>query len=208
MHYTVIHGRESLQLAANQMVIPAHETASFANAIQCAQALSTLLSQERERIQSAAKTASQTGFSQGQAAGRAQATEAFGLALDHLDQQLQKQAQSAREAVSALALGVVYKLAASLGASNIVPALIEQATEELLPMQATRIRVSPDIFDSTLAHLQSSGSSLDLRADANLSGFECVIESAQGQSVVSLDAQLKAISTALHAEPVLDVHLG
>jgi flagellar biosynthesis/type III secretory pathway protein FliH len=207
MSYVVIHGRSSLQIATEQRVIPTSEVASFANALQCAQALTSLLAQERERIQSAAQSASQAGFAQGQADGRAQVAEAFSLALDDLEQQLQAQAHSAREAVSALALGVVYKLAAALGAASVVPALIEQATQELLPIQATRIRVSPDIFESTRAHLQSAGSPLDLRADNNLSAFECVIESAQGHSVAGLDAQLKAIGGALQAEPVLDLHL-
>lgn len=205
--YTVLHGRRSLQIATNRLVIPAAEVGSFSTAVHCAQALTSLLEHERARVSTALKNAQEVGLEEGRKQGELAAAEALTEAVARMTRELQAQQVAAREAVSTLALAVVHKLAASLGASEVVPTLIEQAVIELLPSRATRIRVSPEALETTRARLSQMGLEAEVRIDETLNPFDCVIESAQGQNVVSLDTQLAAIGKALGVKPSLDFEI-
>jgi flagellar biosynthesis/type III secretory pathway protein FliH len=205
--YTVLHGRRSLQIATNRLVIPAAEVTSFASAVHCSQALTSLLEHERGRVDTALKAAEQVGFEQGQQKGEEAAAQNFTQALAKLTQELKAQQDTAREAVSVLALAVVHKLSEVLGAAQVVPRLIEQAVLELLPARPTRIRVSPQVFEETRAHMAYTGLDAEVRVDENLNAFDCVIESEQGQNVVGLETQLAIIGEALGVKPTLDLEL-
>jgi flagellar biosynthesis/type III secretory pathway protein FliH len=205
--YTVVHGRRSLQLATNRLVIPADEVPVFTQAAQCAHALTTLLEQEGERIEVAVKNAHQLGFEQGQKQGAQAAQDAVSETLANMAKELQAQHLATRESVKVLALAVVYKLAAALGAAEVVPTLIEQAVAELLPAKTTRIRVNAQALEPTRARLLHMGVEAEVRVDENLTPFDCVIESSHGQNVVSLDTQLNAISNALGVKPALDLEI-
>ncbi len=205
--YTVVHGRRSLQIATNRLVIPAAEAPSFASAAHCAESLSTLLEHERSRVNAALKAAQQLGFAQGQKKSEEAAAQDLAQALVKLTQELKVQQNTVREAVSVLALAVVNKVSETLGAMQVVPWLIEQAVLELLPARPTRIRVSPQVFEEARSHMSYAGLEADIRADENLSAFDCVIESDQGQNVVSLDTQLAIIGETLGVKPPLDLEL-
>jgi flagellar biosynthesis/type III secretory pathway protein FliH len=205
--YTVVHGRRSLQMATNRLVIPAAEVTSFASAVHCSQALTSLLEHERGRVNEALQAAEQLGFEQGQQKGEEAALQNFTQALAKLTQELKAQQDTAREAVSVLALAVVHKLSEALGAAQVVPRLIEQAVLELLPARPTRIRVSPQAFEETRAHMAHTGLDAEVRVDEGLNAFDCVIESEQGQNVVGLETQLGIIGEALGVKPELDLEL-
>jgi flagellar biosynthesis/type III secretory pathway protein FliH len=206
--YTVLHGRRSLQLATNRLLIPADEVGSFVTAAHCAQALTSLLEHERSRVNAALKAAQEIGIEQGRKEGEQAVSAALAEAVARMAAELQAQQVAARESVSTLALAVVHKLAASLGASGVVPALIEQAVLELLPARATRVRVSPEALETTRAHLSRLGLDAEVRIDETLNPFDCVIESAHGQNVVSLDTQLAAIGKALGVKPEIDLEIA
>lgn len=205
--YTVLHGRRSLQIATNRLVIPAAEVGSFVSAVHCAQALTSLLEHERARVTSTLNAAQEEGLSQGKREAERAAAAAVAESVGRMAQNLQAQQVAAREAVSTLAMAVVSKLSASLGAHQVVPALIEQAVIELLPERATRVRVSPEVLEATRRHLAAMDLAAEVRVDETLNPFDCVIESVQGQNVVSLDTQLAAIGKALGVKPVLDFEI-
>lgn len=205
--YTVLHGRRSLQMATNRLVIPAAEVGSFVSAVHCAQALTSLLEHERARVTATLNAAQEEGLAQGRVEAERKAAEAVAEAVGRMAQNLQAQQVACREAVSTLALAVVSKLSASLGAHQVVPALIEQAVIELLPERATRVRVCPSVLEATRQHLSNMSLAADVRADETLNDFDCVIESAQGHNVVSLDTQLSAIGKALGVKPALDLEI-
>lgn len=206
--YTVLHGRRSLQVATNRLVIPADEVGAFASAVQCAQALTSLLEHERTRVGNALAAAQEEGLAQGRHEAERTAAAQVAEAVGRLVRDAQAQRDAAREAVGTLALAVVNKLSHTLGAARVVPMLIEQAVLELLPERAVRVRVSPTVLDAVRRHLATVGQSAELRADETLGDFDCVIESRQGQTVVGLDAQLAAIGEALGVTPALDIELG
>ena len=195
--YTVLHGRRSLQVATNRLVVPAAEVGDFTSAIQCAQALTSLLEHERARVAAALAEARETGLEQGRRDGERAAAERLTDVVARITRDQQVQQQAARDAVGALALAVVQKLASSLGASEVVPKLVEQAVIELLPQRSTRVRVGPEAMEATRERLAKLGLSADVRADETLGPFDCVIDSVTGQHVVSLDSQLAAIGRAL-----------
>jgi type III secretion protein L len=198
--YTVLHGRRSLQLSTQRLLVPAHEMSSFVSAVECAQALSSLFEHERTRVEAALAQAREEGWAQGRDQGRQAAEQAVAEAVGRMAKHLQAQQAAAREAVGTLALAVVAKLSASLGATRVVPALVEQAVIELLPARSTRVRVAPSVLDATRAHLAELGLEADVRADDHLGEFDGVVESVHGQSWVGLDTQLAAMGRALGAQ--------
>lgn len=206
--YTVLHGRRSLQMSTSRLVIPAAEVGAFTAAVECAQALTSLLEHERARVANTLAAAQADGLAQGRREAEEAATTAVAEAVGRMVQDAQVQRTAAREAVSALALAVVSKLSVSLGASQVVPALIEQAVAELLPERAIRVRVCPTVLETTRRHLSNMGLAAEVRADETLADFDCVVDSAQGQNVVSLDTQLSAIGKALGVRPVLDIEIA
>jgi len=206
--YTVLHGRRSFQMSTNRLVIPAAEVRSFGDAVQCVQALTSLLEHERARVANTLAAAQEEGLSQGRRDAEQAALGKVAEVVGRMVRDAQAQRVAAREAVTTLALAVVSKLSASLGAMHVVPALIEQAVAELMPERAIRVRVAPPLLEITRRHLSNMALAAEVRADETLGDFDCVIESAQGQSVVSLDTQLSAIGKALGVRPVVDIDLG
>jgi flagellar biosynthesis/type III secretory pathway protein FliH len=196
-HYTVLHSHCTLQLTAGRLVVPSSELSDFLSAVQCAQALSTALAQEKKRIRTAACAAEKMGFDHGLQQGKVAATQAFTKAAEKMANDLKDQQEAARACLSALAVAVVYKISNTLGASQVVPALIAQAVQELLPLQASRIRVNPHVAQA--ACVQVPG--VEIRGDESLGAFDCVIDTVQGHNVVSLDAQLASICAALGVAP-------
>jgi len=152
---------------------------------------------ERARVAQALAQAQEAGFEQGRRDGERVAAERLTEVVARITRDQQVQQQAARDAVGALALAVVQKLASSLGASEVVPKLVEQAVIELLPQRSTRVRVGPEAMEATRERLAKLGLSADVRADETLGAFDCVIDSVTGQHVVSLDSQLAAIGRAL-----------
>lgn len=206
--FTVLHGRRSLQVATNRLVIPAEEVGGFATSIECAQALTSLLEHERARVTAAMEQARQSGLEAGRREGQREAAERMTDAVARMVSEQHAQTQAARAAVGTLALAVVNKLAASLGAHQLVPALIEQAVADLLPQRATRVRVSPEAVEATRERMARLGLSADVRADETLQPFDCVIDSVNGQHVVSLDTQLAAIARALGVSETVDIEVS
>ncbi|CAN7563347.1 hypothetical protein [Rhizobacter sp. LjRoot28] len=206
--FTVLHGRRSLQVATNRLVIPADEIGSFATSIECAQALTSLLEHERARVTAAMEQARQSGLEAGRREGQREASERMTEAVARMVSEQHAQTQATRAAVGTLALAVVNKLAATLGAEQLVPALIEQAVVELLPQRPTRVRVSPEAVEATRERVGRLGLSADVRADETLQPFDCVIDSVNGQHVVSLDTQLAAIARALGVSETVDIEVS
>lgn len=206
--YTVLHGRRSLQVATQRLVIPVDEVGEFTSAVQCAQALTSLLEHERTRVAQALAAAQAEGLAE----GRRDAEQAAGVqvaeAVARMVREVHAQREAARDAVGALALAVVAKLSAQLGAARVVPLLIEQAVQELLPERAVRVRVSPTVIEAVRRHVGTTGLAAELRADETLGEFDCVIDSRHGQAVVGLDAQLAAVGRALGVPPTLDIEVG
>lgn len=206
--YTILHGRRSIQVATDRRVIPASEFNAFDSALDCAQSLTDLLDQERARIATAVADARQEGLALGRQDARDEATACVAASVARMAQSVQAHQVVAREAVAMLALAVVGKLSATLGAGQVVPALIQQAVAEMMPARVTRVRVAPGAFDATRQHLDRLSLAADVRADDTLADFDCVIETADGQTVAGLDHQLAAIGDALGVAPALDIELA
>jgi flagellar biosynthesis/type III secretory pathway protein FliH len=196
-NYTVLHSHNALQICTSRLVIPASDLGDFSSAVQCAQALSEALSQEEKRIHAAACEAEKIGCSRGVQQGTQAAMQAFTEAVKKMAHDLHVQQETARVCLSALAAQVVYKIAHTLGASQVVPALITQAVHDLLPLQASCIRVSPHVAQAVRGTLQG----VEIRGDDSLGAFDCVIDTVHGHNVVSLDSQLASICTALGGAP-------
>jgi flagellar biosynthesis/type III secretory pathway protein FliH len=199
--YTVVHGRDSVQIALDRLVIPAQEVETFTSALQCAEALAQLLSGAQARIERELSEARDEGFREGRRQAHELSAQEVARSIDRMVQSFQAHEAATRQAIGTLALAVVGKLSATLGAERMVPALVEQAIQELLPQQALRVRVPPELAVATRRHLEGAGLSAEVRADESLGGFDCTIDCAHGQQLAGLDTQLAAVAHALGAAP-------
>jgi flagellar biosynthesis/type III secretory pathway protein FliH len=205
MSYLVLHGRRSLQVMTDRLVVPAQEVESLASAAELAQSLKSLLDDEQRRIDKAEVDGHRAGHEAGVRQGHAEVRAEFGEAMARLVQERRAAQEAARAAVSTLALAVVKKLAASLGADHMVPALVEQAVLGLLPDPATRVRVHPDVVADVREHLARIDFQAEVLGDETLGAYDCVLEDDKGRSLVGLEPQLAVIATALAASaPALE----
>lgn len=201
MSYTVLFGRKSIQLSSKNLVIPAAHVKSFDTAIECAEEMRKMLEQEQARVDTAAQVARQEGFAQGHLEGKQVVEAAFADVVEQMIHERHAQQEAARDAVCSLALAVVRKLAASLGAHEMVPALLEQALTSLMPDRFASVRVHPDLVEAVRARLPDLGYPIEVVGDDGLEPFGCVLDHPQGQQVVSLETQLSVIGAALDVEP-------
>lgn len=209
MSYLVLHGRRSLQVMTDRLVVPAQEVESFATAAELAQALMSLLEDEQRRVEAAEQAGREAGHAAGVAQGLAEVREEFGAAMAKHAQDRQAAQQAARAAVGTLALAVVKKLAASLGAHQLVPALVEQAVVGLLPDPAARVHVHPDVVGAVRDHLARIDFKAEVLGDETLAPYDCVLEDGKGRSLLGLDSQLDVIGKALAAAaPTLEEVAG
>jgi type III secretion protein L len=195
--YTILQGRQALQLVTKRLVIPAHEVTSFAHATQCAKALQHLLDNQRERINQVAIDAQQFGVQKGFLKGQQVAVRKLTKTLSKCADVMQKEQQQMRQAVGVLALEVVKKIAPQLGAQHVVPALIEQALSSVLPDTLQCIRIHPSLAPAMQAQLQRLNLSVEIKVDESLCEFDAVIEAKNSQTQVGLNHQLSMIEAVI-----------
>jgi len=201
MTYLVLHGRRSPQVLTDRLVVPAQDVQSFATALECAQSLTQLLVDEKQRIEAATGSARVAGHAEGLRVGQAEARVSFADGVARMAQDRKVQQEAARASVCTLALAVVKKLSLSLGAHEVVPALMEQAVATLMPEHSVRICVHPELADAVRDRLAQMEFTADVFADESLGAFDCVLEDGKGRSLVGLDSQLATIGKALNVAP-------
>nr|WP_239024667.1 FliH/SctL family protein [Sphingomonas corticis] len=102
-------------------------------------------------------------------------------------------AQEQRGDLARLALEVVRRIAADLGAADMVAAMADRAAAGVAPDLAPTVRVHPDALAATRARL---GERVAVEADAALAPTDCVIATSLGEVHAGLETQLAALARA------------
>jgi type III secretion protein L len=107
--------------------------------------------------------------------------------------------QALREALVSLSLQVVQHITDELAPADVVAALARRASESLLPPRAAVVRVHPQVADAVRERLQhsSTGSALEVRADAKLRWQDCEFDTPAGQLLAGVQAQLGRVGAAM-----------
>ena len=202
-----------LTLATTEPVLPPDQLAPLQDALALADALSTLLAGQQAALAQAEAEARAAGDAAGYADGQARAQQE---AADTLAEQLQRiateqtaQRDELRQALVALASGMVRRMAADLAPAEVLAALAERAFDHVVPPQPVRLKLPPALVEPVRAELARRELPLPVQCapDAQLHGLQCTIESQAGVLIAGLDevlartAQSLELSQRAHAAP-------
>jgi type III secretion protein L len=198
MSFLAIHRTRHTSLATDRPWLNPDEWTACDSAVAMLERLHELHASQSARLAAEVAQARTDGF----AVGRSEALRSTGdtlvAAWQQAAEQAQVDAQALRDAVVALSLQIVQRIAADLAPHEVVAALAQRAAEERMPDQAAIVRVHPDVLDAVQARLETSPA-LTVRADPSLSPLDCVFETPTGQLLAGLSTQLDRVAQALHA---------
>ncbi|HEY0178364.1 MAG TPA: FliH/SctL family protein, partial [Dokdonella sp.] len=201
MSAAVVDFKQRYALGVAARVIPAsawvplrraQELVDQAN--RAVQDLDAELAAERERARAA-----------GHAEGRAAALDAFAAAIAALRDARDRIGEQMREQLAALAVGVVERIAPSIGAETLVSVLAAEAVRRLVFEPSLVIRVHPDVAEATRRRLGQEGlagagaPTVDVVGTPELGEFDCVIETEGGVVRAGLGEQLEQVRVILAA---------
>ena len=192
-----------LTLATTEPVLPPDQLAPLQDALALAERLSALLARQQSALVAAEAEARAAGDAAGYVAGqaRAQAEAAATLAdsLSHIAAEQAVQRDELRQALIALASGMVRRMAAELAPAQVLAALAERAFDHVVPPQPVRLRLPPALVEPVRAQLAQRELVLPVQcsADDTLHGLQCVVESAAGTLLAGLDEVLARTAQSL-----------
>ena len=202
-----------LTLATTEPVLPPDQLAPLQDALALAERLSALLARQQSALVAAEAEARAAGDAAGYLAGqaRAQAEAAATLAdsLSHIAAEQAAQRDELRQALIALASGMVRRMAADLAPAEVLAALAERAFDHVVPPQPVRLKLPPALVEPVRAELARRELPLPVQCapDAQLHGLQCTIESQAGVLIAGLNevlartAQSLELSQRAHAAP-------
>ncbi|QTD45504.1 hypothetical protein [Ottowia testudinis] len=192
-----------LTLATTEPVVAPEQLVPLQDALALAERLSDLLARQQSALAAAEADARATGEAAGFAAGQARAQDAAAAALaDALSRIAAEQAaqrDELRQALVALASGMVRRMAAELAPADVLAALAERAFDHVVPPQPVRLKLPPALLDPVRAELARRDLPLPVQcaADAQLHGLQCTIESQAGVLLAGLDDVLARTAQSL-----------
>jgi flagellar biosynthesis/type III secretory pathway protein FliH len=206
-----IHRSATLSLATDDLLIDPDDVIACEAALQLLDQAQQIAATRQQQLAEALQQARNEGWEAGRA--EALATCAPQL-LDGWRQaalQARSDAEALRHALVLLGQQMVLRIAASIGAPDFVSALARDAVKALVPDTHTVVRVHPDVAEAAQRHLageapDSEREHLEVRPDAALDLFDCVVETAQGQLLASLPTQLDRLGQHLKGAATAGVH--
>ena len=208
-----LHHRADLTVATTEPVVPPEQLVPLQDALALADALSTLVAGQQAALAQAEAEARAAGDAAGYADGQARAQQE---AADTLAEQLQRiateqtaQRDELRQALVALASGMVRRMASDLAPAQVLAALAERAFDHVVPPQPVRLKLPPALVEPVRAELARRELPLPVQCapDAQLHGLQCTIESQAGTLLAGLDEVLARTTQSLelsqraHAAP-------
>ena len=157
------------------------------------------LQNANEKIAQAQAEAENRGFKKGMDNAAVAKSEAL-VRLEYLAAERWSQLE---DSIVQLAIDIVRRIALRLGSEKFMPALAETALSEVAKCGHVVLRVSPLSVANVTKHLNELGLTnsdrllLEVRSDAKLDEFACVLETELGFVAADLDIQLKSIEKIL-----------
>ncbi|MBP7451390.1 MAG: hypothetical protein KA914_01210 [Ottowia sp.] len=198
-----LHHRPPLSVATTSPVVPADQIAPLQDALALADRLSALLADEQAalaRAQAEGRAAGEaTGYASGQSRALHEGAHALAEQLQRIATEQAAQRDELRQALVALASGMVRRIAADLAPAQVLAALAERAFDHVVPAQPVRLRVPAALLEPVRAQLAQRELALPVQcsADDSLHGLQCVVESAAGTLLAGLDDVLNRTTQAL-----------
>lgn len=187
------------RLALAGTIVPAAEWQTASEAQALIDRANAALAEAHAAAQEERRSAHAQGFAQGHQA----ALDSFAQALQSLIDARAALTAALHARAAQLAIAVVERIAPTLGAQQLLPALVEEAAQQLIGEPALFVRVHPDVADAVRARIAALGKgaapAVDILGDPALAAFDCVIETQGGVVRAGLREQLDLVGTILAA---------
>ena len=185
-------------IATDELIVPSEQVHSLSGAIETARALTTLHEQESARVRAAEHAARERGQRDGFAEGRAAAAAEFAEQLAALQERTEREREAVRRRMTENALGVVRRIAATLGEERTLAALAIEAARDIVPIAGLTVQVRPEMLEAVRERLRESrgesafAAALAVEADESLEAGQCRLRGADGLAVLAgLETQLR-----------------
>ena len=219
MRFLAVHRSANTSLATNRLWLTADEVSGCESVQGLLQRLERLTTERDAELSAARAQAAAEGREQGRNEALASVAPRLLDAWDQAARSAAADAQALRAALVTLSLQVVQRISVELGPAEVVTALARRASESLLPDSAAVLRVHPDVATAVRARmlaapggstaplkdpgLTTSGLTnsvsgiLEVRGDPQLGRFDCAFDTAAGQLLAGLPAQLARLAAQL-----------
>lgn len=197
----------SVNLATDQLVLRAEEVQALTHAVDIGQRLARLLAESEQRLAVVRQVACDEGHAAGKEAGLLAARDEVATELTAMASAAHHQRLALQGSVTRLAIQVVRKLAGEVGASEMVAGLAQTAAADLLSGVSLTLRVHPSVVDAVRVRMDIYAATraahpgrllhVEIRADAVLDPFDCILDTALGTTIAGLEDQLKRLETVL-----------
>ena len=204
MSFLALHSSRQTSLATDRLWLSADDISACEDARVLLQRLEQLVARREAELAAAREQALAEGRDQGRREVLAQEAARLWDAWDAAARSAQVDLDTLREALVALSLQVVQRIASELGPAAVMAAIAEQAARELLPDSATIVRVHPDVAAAVRERIGALPGVLEVRADASLGRFDCMLSTPAGQRLAGLPAQLDRLAAVWREGPKAD----
>lgn len=198
MSFVLIHADAQATLLRDDPLVPATDVPAFREARDLLDAAAAIRAAATRSAEAEAQTAREEARAAGHAEGLAAGDDAIRAELLRLAEADAQRSEAQRADLARLALEVVRRIAADLGAPDMVAALAARAAAAIAPDPLPVVRVHPDAVDATRVRL---GSRATVAGDAALAPTDCVIATPLGEVRAGLDTQLAALARAWGLTP-------
>ena len=196
---SLVH-EDQITLATDKLVFSAQEMGTFDTMTEVAARLATLFDEYEERIQQASRKGYEEGFNKGREEGKVVARKEAAEQLIKLAEKADQQRQAMRAGIVDMSILAVHKIAGDVGASEMVASIALNAANELVVSEPLVLHVHPSVVDTVKSRLaeappMNKGKHLhiEIQVDDELAPFDCILVSEHGETVASLDEQLRCL---------------
>lgn len=197
MTFLALHRGPHTSLATDERWLSGDDLTRCEDARTLLDRLDALTATREQALQVEREQARREGFEAGRREALATVAPRLIERWDHAALDAAADTQALRAALVSLSLQVVQHIARQLAPAQVMTALAERASEQLLPDSAAVVRVHPDVAAAVRERLQPRPGVLEVRADAQLGAYECVFETPAGQLLAGLPVQLARLQAGL-----------
>lgn len=201
MTFLALHAGRQASLATDRLWLSADEVSACQDARALLQRLEHLVGRREAELAAARDAAVAEGRAEGRREALAQEAARLWDAWDAAARSARADVDTLREALVALSLQVVQRIAAELGPAAVVAAIAAQAARDLLPDSAAIVRVHPDVAAAVRERIGALPGVLEVRADATLGRCDCALDTVAGQRLAGLPVQLERLAAAWREGP-------
>lgn len=203
MTYLLWQRSTDTRIASSRLVLRAAEVPVLGDALALRDELERLRREQEQLVAEACREARAQGHAEGAALGRREAHERLATNLTTLAQDSAAERERLRNEIGALALQVVRKLLGRFADDEVLVALADTATAEVLPAPVLALVVHPDRVEPVRSRLAAArgpaaapGLDCEVRGDAACTIDACRLETGHGSVDVALEAQLARLEAA------------